>query len=147
MNLMRLPNIIILSITTIITNTSIAVPPPSGYDPDPILDAIRKVETGGHKDPRNAVGDGGRAIGPYQIHRSYWQDAVEFDPSIGGTYQDCKDEEYARRIIIAYWTRYSPSWNPETLARVHNGGPRGSSKKATVKYWQKVQQNLPKSVR
>ena len=53
-----------------------------------LLDAIRRVETGGCKNPANAVGDNGKAIGPFQIHRVYWQDAVEHDPSIGGTYAD-----------------------------------------------------------
>ena len=33
-----------------------------------LFHAIRMVETGGESDPENAVGDGGKAIGPYQIH-------------------------------------------------------------------------------
>ena len=142
-----LPFCISTIIATAIATTSVAVPPPAGYDPDPILDAIRKTETGGEKDPRNAVGDGGKAIGPFQIHYSYWKDAVQFDPSIGGTYQDCRDEEYARRIVLAYWTRYAPDWKFETLARTHNGGPKGSVRKSTVKYWARVQRNLPNGVR
>jgi hypothetical protein len=51
-----------------------------------ILDALRRVETGGIPDPSLAVGDGGAAIGPYQIHRPYWLDA-----GVPGTYEDCRD--------------------------------------------------------
>ncbi|MGA0867058.1 MAG: hypothetical protein ACO3QV_07060 [Candidatus Nanopelagicaceae bacterium] len=120
----------------------IAVPPPADFDTGRLLNAIRTVETGGHPDPANAVGDKGKAIGPYQIHRAYWQDAVEYDPSIGGTYADCKDHRYARRIVIAYLSRYCKKWDYETPARIHNGGPKGHTKTATVKYWNKVKNNL-----
>lgn len=116
--------------------------PPADYDLDRVLDAIRIVETGGEKDPANAVGDNGRSIGPFQIQRAYWQDALEHDPSIGGTYADCKDETYARRVIRAYLSRYVKTWNDETVARVHNGGPSGAKKKGTIKYWQKVRKHL-----
>ena len=48
--------------------------------------------------------------------------------------------------MIAYWKRYCPKafeagdW--ETLARVHNGGPKGHTKKATLKYWEKVKNRM-----
>lgn len=98
------------------------------------------MESGG--DPR-AVGDGGRAIGMYQIHRAYWQDAVDHDPSIGGTYRDCYDPAYAERIVRAYLSRYAPRGATlEQLARIHNGGPKGHLKKATLGYWTKVRDAL-----
>jgi hypothetical protein len=125
----------------------VAVPPPAGTDIDRILDAIQKVETGGEADPANAVGDNGKAIGPMQIHRSYWKDAVQFDPSIGGTYADCRDEDYARRIVVAYMTRYAPDWNVRIIARIHNGGPRGHKNPKTVNYANKVFTNYQKSDR
>lgn len=130
--------IIAIFVFGLLATLAAAVPPPSDYDTDRILNAIRQVETGGVADPANAVGDGGKAIGPFQIHKVYWQDAVEYDPSIGGVYADCKDEAYARRIVIAYLSRYCKSWSDETVARIHNGGPRGHKKAATVKYWRKV---------
>ncbi len=37
--------------------------------------AIRFVETGAMVQPQDAVGDGGRSIGPYQISRAYWADS------------------------------------------------------------------------
>lgn len=116
--------------------------PPADYDLDRVIDAIRVVETGGEKNPSEAVGDAGKSIGPFQISRAYWRDAVEYDPDIGGTYADCKDEAYARRIIRAYLCRYVKTWDDETVARTHNGGPAGAKKKSTVKYWRKVQKHL-----
>ena len=124
---------------------SLAVNPPAGYDPAPILDAIEAVETGGHRDPSNAVGDAGRALGPMQIHRVYWADAVEHDPSLvanGETYESVRNRAYARRVVMAYWSRYAPAWDSQTLSRIHNGGPKGHRKRATLGYWGKVEKAL-----
>ena len=118
------------------------VPPPADFAARPLLDAIREKESGGEADPANAVGDGGKAIGPYQIWRAYWQDAVQHDPSIGGTYEDCRDAAYAERVILAYWSRYAPAYDYETLARIHNGGPKGHRRRGTLGYWRDVQGNL-----
>jgi hypothetical protein len=113
--------------------------------PRRLLDAIRIVESGGND---NAVGDGGNAIGPYQIWKNYWKDAVEHEPSIGGKYEDCFDQKYAEKIVNAYMDRYAiprrlghePTF--EDIARIHNGGPNGHKKKATIPYWEKVQSKL-----
>ena len=124
---------------------ALAVNPPAGFNAAPILDAIEAVETGGHADPANAIGDGGKAIGPYQIWATYWQDAVEHDPSLvanGETYDSVRDRAYARRVVMAYWSRYAKSWDAETLARIHNGGPNGATKRATLGYWGKVKAKL-----
>ena len=106
------------------------------------LDALRQVESSGND---KAVGDNGNAIGAYQIWRDYWQDAVEFDKTIGGKYADCFNRQYSERVVVAYLNRYAPegaSW--ETLARIHNGGPKGYKIKATEEYWQKVKRELQK---
>lgn len=134
-------NIVIAAyIAAIIGTTAVAAPP--AFDLDQVLDAIKQVETGGHEDPSNAVGDNGRAIGPFQIHKCYWQDAVQHDKSIGGCYADCRDEAYARKIVTAYIGRYCKTWTAECVARTHNGGPKGASKSATLGYWRKVQKHL-----
>jgi len=115
----------------------------SSKELEALVNAIRQVETGGEAIPANAVGDGGKAIGPFQIWEAYWKDAVEFDSSIGGMYADCKDEKYARRIVKAYLSRYAPKGATiKDLARIHNGGPKGHLKKATLKYWDKVWKEL-----
>lgn len=116
-------------------------PPPAGWDARPTLDAIRTVETGGHRDPANAVGDGGRALGPYQIHLSYWLDATERRPDLRALgYQSVRNQATAEAVVLAYWNRYAPRYDLDTLARIHNGGPRGHKKTATVDYAAKVKE-------
>jgi len=112
------------------------------YALDAILAAIRCTESGGEaQDGRNAVGDGGLALGPYQIHRAYF-----FDSGVEGTYAECRDEAFARRVVIAYWKRWCPTaleqCDAEVLARVHNGGPNGAHKDKTLAYWRKVERRL-----
>ena len=117
------------------------VPPPAGLDTRPMLDAIRTVETAGHADPANAVGDGGKALGPYQIHYGYWLDATERDPALRALgYQSVRDQATAERIVLAYLTRYAPSWDLRTCARIHNGGPKGHRKPATLGYAKRVEE-------
>jgi hypothetical protein len=110
-----------------------------------ILAALRQVESGNREDV--ADGDGGAAIGPYQIHYVYWLDATAADQTLGGGYQDCRRRGYSTRVVTAYMRRYVPdAWRrgeAETIARVHNGGPRGHRIRATLGYWQRVRQQLP----
>ena len=126
---------------TLIFAVSTATPPPDTS----LLQAICTVES---NCDGSIVGDGGRAIGPYQIWNVYWQDAVEFDESIGGTYEDCVKKEYSERIIRAYWQRYATQKRlgrkptDEDRARIHNGGPNGYKKESTEKYWKKVKEIL-----
>jgi hypothetical protein len=113
-----------------------------------VLDAIRFVESSG----REVVpdGDGGKAIGPFQIHRIYWLDAVHAEPQLGPAagfdYQHCRDRRYAERVVAAYMRRHVPgAWargDAEVIARTHNGGPRGAQKSATDGYWRRVQRAL-----
>lgn len=109
-----------------------------------VLDAIRMVESGDRADPPD--GDGGLAIGPYQIHRVYWQDALEAEPGLGGDYQDCRRRSYAEKVIAAYMRRHAPdAWltgDAQVIARVHNGGPTGPQKTATERYWERVRAAL-----
>lgn len=104
-----------------------------------LLDAIERVETGG----RNVWGDGGRSRGPMQISRAYWQDS-----KVQGSWQDVEKRAFARRVVVAYWQRYCPralaERNLSVLSRVHNGGPRGASKRATLPYAAKVMKELRK---
>jgi hypothetical protein len=85
-----------------------------------LLAAIRAEESSGHAHPPD--GDGGRAIGPYQIHEGYWLDSRQ-----PGRYADCRGEPYARRVVLAYFKRYEPEalarGDADILARLHNGGP------------------------
>ena len=121
---------------------------------DKFWDAIKQVESSGNE---NAVGDNGRSIGPLQIQRGYYNDAVERNPSLqsgkyaGYMYENCKGPgsfEYSRAVAESYMNRYategrlghSPTF--EDMARIHNGGPNGYKMEATVKYWDKVNKIL-----
>jgi hypothetical protein len=110
-----------------------------------VLDAIRFVESSDRDDVPD--GDGGKAIGPYQIHFVFWQDAVAAEPGLGGGYADCRRRDYAERVVTAYMRRWIPAeWaagEAEVIARVHNGGPTGAENRATLGYWQRVRARLP----
>ncbi len=112
-------------------------------DPFPaVLRAICLVESGG--DPE-AVGDGGRAIGPYQIHRAYWSDATRL-LGVDWPWSDARDPVKAAAAVEAYTRHYARHycrpWTPETIARIHNGGPTGWRKAATRGYWRRVARRL-----
>jgi hypothetical protein len=107
-----------------------------------LFNAIRVVETGGESDPSTALGDDGLSLGSYQISVAYWTDALEENPEIGGDYKDVCKQEYAQRVMLAYWNRYAPDRTPETLARIHNGGPNGHRKATTQGYWEKIDRRL-----
>lgn len=105
-----------------------------------LLDAICQVESNCESD---AIGDFGDSIGAYQIQYAYWFDAVEWDPSLSFfEYEDCFNKDYSEFIVIAYMERYVPEaieyFNPEVIARTHNGGPNGAIKDSTLEYWDKV---------
>ena len=113
---------------------------------DRLLDAIWYVESGCRNGP--IKGDGGNALGPMQIWRAFWQDAVEFSGQ-GGKYEDVADIKYAKKTVRNYWKRYCTArrvgreptiWHAAVMV---NGGPNahkasGKKKANLVKYWDKV---------
>lgn len=108
------------------------------------FNALHQVESSGRTG--RVIGDSGKALGPLQIHREYFQDAAEVDPSLGKNYNRVTDLEFSKRVVTAYLKRYAPTAvnkkDFQTLARIHNGGPRGHKNPATLGYWNKVQKNL-----
>jgi len=103
--------------------------------PESFWRALHHVETSGRLGP--IKGDNGAALGPLQIHRAYWKDS-----GVPGTYSQCADLAYSRRVVTAYLKRYAKSaWDAgrvDQLARVHNGGPQGHRKVPTLAYARKV---------
>ena len=110
-----------------------------------LLDAIWYVESGCRNGP--IKGDGGNALGPMQIWRAFWQDAVEFSGQ-GGKYEDVADIKYAKETVRNYWKRYCTArrvgeptiWHAAVMV---NGGPNahkasGKKKANLVIYWDKV---------
>ena len=124
---------------TLVTKTKTVAPV---FTLSPLERAVWQVESGQRTGA--ILGDNGNALGPLQIWRACHTDATQFDPSLGGRYEDVADLEYAVRVFRAYTARYAtPSrigdmpFN-EAAARIWNGGPRGHRKTATVNYNQRV---------
>ena len=102
------------------------------------LDAIAAVETNGNDAAINFAED---AHGRYQIRAAYLADA---NAALGTRYTlaEMHDPAKAARIVTAYLTRYGRAFERRTgheatvadLARIHNGGPRGAERYATVGY-------------
>lgn len=99
------------------------------------------------------------AIGPFQIWGVYYQDATEHTyPNIDTSnisYDDCATSMWASEtIVLAYMYRHArPEFqrleagtatieDVEKIARIHNGGPTGHTKSATLGYWAKVRESL-----
>ena len=102
--------------------------------PESFWRALHVVETSGRTGP--IVGDGGKALGPLQIHRAYHADS-----RVAGDYSRVADLGYAKRVATAYFKRYAPAaWaagDVETLARIHNGGLTGHKRASTLPYLRK----------
>lgn len=94
--------------------------------PESFWRALHVVETGGKRG--SIIGDGGRALGPLQIHRAYHADS-----RISGDYSRCADLAYSRRVAEAYFRRYEAAafarGDVDTLARLHNSGPGWRTKR------------------
>jgi hypothetical protein len=103
-----------------------------------LLDAIASVES---NDNAHAVGDKGRAIGAYQIHKRYWKDGTRF-LGVNWSYDLARDPVKARQVVKAYLLRYGRGKTLLQMARIHNGGPRGYRKEATRKYARKIAEAL-----
>lgn len=105
------------------------------------LNALHQVETSGRSG--HIVGDKGKALGPLQIHKSYWQDVKNI---VGGKYEDVENLNYSKKVVLAYLNKYGRKafqqgdW--ETLAKIHNGGPDGANNPNTQGYWKKVKRHL-----
>ena len=113
-----------------------------------LLDALIKVESNGND---KAIGDNGKAIGCLQIWKIYWQDAAV----PGRNYSEClRDKDLSEQVVQRYMERYARSSlrrlqagvgtlsDVARVARIHNGGPAGDRKQATVRYWNKVRSIL-----
>ena len=129
---MKLPAfcLVVLMPTWVAVTSAAAVNP---NDVERLLDAIARIES--HCDP-NAVGDGGRALGAYQIHRAYWEEGTEL-LGVNWPHRDATDPKKARRVVKAFLLHYGQGKSLLEMARIHNGGPRGDKKKATLPYAQK----------
>ena len=123
-------------LATILLATTIHAAPPESF-----WRAMHQVETGGKVGW--IWGDNRRSLGPLQISRAY-----HLDSKVPGSWGKCTNLVYSRQVATAYLKRYAPrAWatgDCQTLARIHNGGPKGHKKRATVGYWVKIRKELKK---
>lgn len=106
--------------------------------PRGFLDRLAMVESGGDDAATNAA-EG--AVGRYQIRPAYLADAIE---AAGTSYTlaEMREPGKAEAVVRAYLGRYGRAFaaragrapTAEELARIHNGGPRGAERAATLAY-------------
>lgn len=102
------------------------------------LARLAAVESGGDD---TAINFEGGAYGRYQITEPYLADANAF---LGTSYTlaEMHDPAKAAAVVRAYLQRYGAAFErragreatDEDLARIHNGGPRGAERDATLGY-------------
>ena len=139
---------------------------------DRLLNAIYQVETSDGKFLKGDYSKKTkeyRAIGPFQLWRIYVDDVNNILKNKGiskrYSYADRWSYQKSREMVIIYLKhygrqfeidseRYITKYRPElkgkikvmcndmVLAMIHNGGPKGYQKKATLEYWNKIKVNL-----
>lgn len=108
--------------------------------PTNFLAAISKIESNNND---WAVGDNGKSISRYQIQYNCYLDAKNYDKTITFSYESLTNKANARKILIAYLSRYCKKNDSfEVMARTWNGGPNGKNKTATINYWNKIRKEL-----
>lgn len=97
------------------------------------LDAVAMVESSGRL---NAVGDSGKALGQFQLHRAAWEDASKIDPLLGDYKTGALDREKSRRAARIYFNILSARLGsrnipktPQMLYAAYNVGFGGLSKR------------------
>lgn len=105
-----------------------------------LLDAIRSVESRGHGDL--AVGDGGRAAGPYQIWRSFWRDGCAQIGVAWDYRQLVWRRAHSEAVIRGVWRRYGATTD-EAKARLMRG-PNLANTADGDRYWARVKRELGK---
>jgi len=119
-----------------------------------LLDAIEWVESKGNA---NAIGDNGKAVGSFQIHKIYVDDVNRIErlthkdkylSPLQWKYYNRKSPYCSRWMVKTYLEHYATrkclGHKPtlEDMARIHNGGLDGWKKESTKPYWEKVKKRL-----
>lgn len=97
----------------------------TGPQMDSLLDAIAAVES---NNTANAVGDGGKAVGAYQLHAAYVRECNRVAKT-AYTAADRADAAKSREItrqVLTYWGKrlerdLGRAATPAEIAKIHNG--------------------------
>lgn len=103
-----------------------------------LISALIIVESNGRD---SSIGDGGLAVGPLQIHKCVVEDVNRLEGT-SYTWKSMTNRVAARKVCALYLQRYAEGRSQEYAARVWNGGPKGPTKHATDRYWQRVNRVL-----
>ena len=104
-----------------------------------LLDSIALVESDNQS---AAVGDGGAAVGMYQLHPLYVKDVNRILGKERFTLKDRLSPVKSRLMVTIYLRHYGRGHTLLEMARIHNGGPQGFRRAATLKYAEKIQEQL-----
>ena len=126
------------TVTTILLLLTMSIYTIAAEVSDEFLDRIATIESGVDD---SAINKSECAHGRYQIRAGYLADANRI---LGSCYDlwDMHDPVIARIVVTAYLKHYGLAYErrtgqpvtAEVLARIHNGGPRGAEKNATLPY-------------
>lgn len=105
-----------------------------------LLDALAEVESS----------RGATSANVYQLRSIYVRDCNRIAARTGDarrwTSADRFDKSKAESMMRVYWSFYAGRGaSAERRARIHNGGPDGASKRATERYWRRVQRALERN--
>lgn len=112
---------------------------------EPLINIIAIIESNNNS---QAIGDSGKAVGTYQLHKIFVDDVNRIIGSKKYSYADRLNPTKSREMVKIYLQHYATQkrlcHKPtcEDMARIINGGPNGYKKKSTVKYWSKVKKIL-----
>lgn len=109
---------------------------------DDLIAAIIHVESSGDD---NAVGDGGKAVGAFQIWPVMLKDCNRIVGEERWTNEDRTDRAKSRAMFLAYsrhYAKHHADWSNEGIARRWNSGPKGHTKQVSEKYWAKVKKQM-----
>lgn len=102
---------------------------------DGLLDAIVLVESNNRA---NAVGDGGSAVGAYQIRPIFLRDINRILGWNKYELDDRWDPVKSRAMARIFFEHYGAGRTLIEMARQYNGGPRGHLKEATAPFATKI---------
>lgn len=103
---------------------------------DNLLEAIKIVESGNNP---NATGKNGD-LGILQITPILVKEVNR----LGYNYkhEDALDIKKSEEMFYIIAEHYCPNHDYEKMARIWNGGPNGYKKRHTIKYWNKIKEQL-----
>lgn len=110
-----------------------------------VVQAIIHIESAGNDNAYRACED---AAGPMQIRRTMVRDVNRILKSRGDATRYRYKDRWCRQSSIHMFNIYCSHYKletPEEKARCWNGGPRGIRKRSTIKYWNKVKNELARN--